>query len=79
MHQLRQQAGSLLDDLGVVAGSCGNTTLKDVTDWLTPEVFARIVELGEQVTGDLGKRSTSRAALRARSKAPAFNCVIPTE
>ncbi|GAA4284973.1 hydroxymethylglutaryl-CoA lyase [Brevibacterium daeguense] len=63
-------------------GASGNTSSEDILfatkpEWLTPEVFARIVELGEQVTSELGQRSTSKAAQGARSRAQAFDWVIP--
>ena len=65
-------------------GASGNTSSEDLLfatkpAWLTPDAFARIVELGEQVTGDLEEKSTSRAAQGARSKAPAFDWVITAE
>lgn len=62
-------------------GASGNTSSEDILfalkpDWLTPEAFARIVELGERITAELGEASTSKAAQGARSKAEAFDWVV---
>lgn len=64
-------------------GASGNTASEDILfatrpTWLTPDTFAGIVELGEQVLGDLGESSRSKAAQGARSTADAFEWVIST-
>ncbi|GAA4512982.1 beta/alpha barrel domain-containing protein [Brevibacterium yomogidense] len=63
-------------------GASGNTASEDLLfalkpGWLTQETFARIVGLGERITGLLGEDGTSRAAQGARSKAEAFPWVVP--
>lgn len=62
-------------------GASGNTASEDLLfalkpGWLTQETFARIVGLGERITGLLGEDGTSRAAQGARSKADAFPWVL---
>lgn len=62
-------------------GASGNTSSEDVLfatkpDWLTTERFARLVELGEDLTKRLGERNASKAAQGARSTAHAFPWVI---
>lgn len=62
-------------------GASGNTSSEDILfamkpDWLTTERFARIVELGEDLTARLGERNASKSAQGARSTAHAFPWVI---
>lgn len=62
-------------------GASGNTSSEDLLfafkpDWMDPERFRRIVELGERVVGLLGEASTSKAAQGARSTAHAFPWVL---
>ena len=65
-------------------GASGNTATEDLLfgmrpDWLTPQVFADIVRLGEEITTTLAEPNRSKAAQGARSKAPAFPWVIPAD
>jgi hydroxymethylglutaryl-CoA lyase len=62
-------------------GASGNTATEDLLfglrpSWLTPERFAGLVRLAEEVLSDLGERSSSKAAQGARSKADAFGWVV---
>ncbi|MEU5850022.1 hydroxymethylglutaryl-CoA lyase [Saccharopolyspora shandongensis] len=58
-------------------GAGGNTSTEDLLfalrpDWLTPDTFARIVELSGELLDELGEPNRSRAAQGARSSATAF-------
>lgn len=83
-------AGALLVDgaLGGLGGcpfapgASGNTSTEDILfatqpEWLDPRGFAELVELSERLLDDLGEPSRSRAAQGARSRASAFEWVIP--
>lgn len=83
-------AGALLVDgaLGGLGGcpfapgASGNTSSEDILfatqpEWLDPTAFAELVELSEQLLIDLDEPNRSKAAQGARSKADAFDWVIP--
>lgn len=63
-------------------GASGNTSSEDILfatrpEWLDPGTFAELVELSEGLLGELGEPNRSRAAQGARSRAEAFDWVIP--
>jgi hydroxymethylglutaryl-CoA lyase len=65
-------------------GASGNTATEDLLfalqpDWLTPAVFGRLVQAGEDILAELGEPNRSKAAQGARSKADAFEWVIGDE
>lgn len=64
-------------------GASGNTSTEDLLfglrpDWLNPENFADLVRLGESITRELQEDNRSKSALGARSKAAAFQWVMPS-
>ncbi|MDQ0823849.1 hydroxymethylglutaryl-CoA lyase [Arthrobacter sp. B2I5] len=64
-------------------GASGNTSTEDLLfglrpDWLNPQNFADLVRLGESITGELQEDNRSKSALGARSKAAAFQWVMPS-
>ncbi|MDN3311655.1 hydroxymethylglutaryl-CoA lyase [Microbacterium oryzae] len=64
-------------------GASGNTATEDLAfavrpDWLTPETFATMVHLGEEITGLVDEPNRSRARDGARSNARAFPWVLPS-
>lgn len=64
-------------------GASGNTSSEDILfatrpDWLTPERFGELVQLSERLLTQLGEPNRSKSAQGARSKAKAFEWVIPT-
>lgn len=84
------QAGATLVDgaLGGLGGcpfapgASGNTSTEDILfftqpEWLTPEVFASLVSMSERLLTELGEPNRSKSAQGARSKAAAFEWVIP--
>lgn len=63
-------------------GASGNTSSEDLLfatrpGWLDPDAFAGVVGLSEMLLGELGEPNRSKAAQGARSKATAFEWVIP--
>lgn len=65
-------------------GASGNTSSEDILfatrpGWLTPEAFAGMVGLSEKLLAELGEPNRSKAAQGARSKAEAFEWVIPSD
>ncbi|MET8652102.1 MULTISPECIES: hydroxymethylglutaryl-CoA lyase [Nocardia] len=61
-------------------GASGNTSTEDILfatrpAWFTPSTLAGLVELTEELLGDLGEPNRSRAAQGARSEAEAFEWV----
>lgn len=63
-------------------GASGNTATEDLLfalrpAWLTPLVFAELIETSERLLADLGEPNRSRAGQGARSEARAFQWVIP--
>lgn len=65
-------------------GASGNTSTEDILfatrpQWLTTETFADLVVLSEKLLAELGEPNRSKAAQGARSKAPAFEWVLPAE
>jgi hydroxymethylglutaryl-CoA lyase len=65
-------------------GASGNTSSEDILfatrpGWVTPETFADLVVLSEKLLAELGEPNRSKAAQGARSKAPAFRWVIPSD
>ncbi|MFI9509335.1 hydroxymethylglutaryl-CoA lyase [Nocardia sp. NPDC052566] len=63
-------------------GASGNTSSEDILfatrpHWFTPAKLATLVGLTERLLADLGEPNRSRAAEGARSKAAAFEWVIP--
>ncbi|PPF45385.1 hydroxymethylglutaryl-CoA lyase [Pseudoclavibacter sp. AY1F1] len=63
-------------------GASGNTATEDLLfamrpDWLTPDRFARIVRTSEGLLSELGEPNRSKARQGARSKAQAFEWVLP--
>jgi len=63
-------------------GASGNTSTEDLLfglrpNWLSPENFADLVRLGESITSELKEDNRSKSALGARSKAAAFQWVMP--
>ncbi|WP_424466904.1 hydroxymethylglutaryl-CoA lyase [Pseudoclavibacter helvolus] len=64
-------------------GASGNTATEDLLfamrpDWLTPAAFASIVRASEALLTELGEPNRSKARQGARSKAPAFEWVLPS-
>jgi hydroxymethylglutaryl-CoA lyase len=62
-------------------GASGNTSSEDILfalqpEWLTPDRFAELVRLGEDVVRQLGEDNRSRSAQGARSNAVGFEWVI---
>ncbi|MFF5790494.1 hydroxymethylglutaryl-CoA lyase [Paeniglutamicibacter sp. NPDC012692] len=62
-------------------GASGNTSTEDILfatrpGWLTPDTFAGLVRLSEDLLEELGEPNRSRAAQGARSRAAAFEWVI---
>lgn len=62
-------------------GASGNTASEDLLfatrpSWLSPQVFADIVRLGEDVVAELDEPNRSRARQGARSEADAFEWVV---
>lgn len=62
-------------------GASGNTATEDLLfatrpQWLTPEVFADLVRLGEDLASELGEPNRARATQGARSEATAFDWVL---
>lgn len=65
-------------------GASGNTSSEDILfatrpEWLTTETFTDLIVLSEKLLAELGEPSRSKAAQGARSKAPAFQWVIPAD
>src|SRR5690606_34858848 len=65
-------------------GASGNTATEDLLfatrpPWLTPDVFADLVVLGEDLVAELGEPNRARARQGARSEAAAFDWVLPRE
>ncbi|GAA2788175.1 hydroxymethylglutaryl-CoA lyase [Saccharopolyspora taberi] len=65
-------------------GASGNAATEDLLfalrpDWLTPDTFARIVELSGELLDELGEPNRSRAAQGARSSATAFPWALAHE
>jgi hydroxymethylglutaryl-CoA lyase len=65
-------------------GASGNTSSEDILfatrpEWLTTDTFADLVVLSEKLLAELGEPNRSKAAQGARSKAPAFEWVIPAD
>ncbi|UYQ78898.1 hydroxymethylglutaryl-CoA lyase [Glutamicibacter sp. JL.03c] len=63
-------------------GASGNTSSEDILfatrpGWLTPEHFGELVQLSERLLAQLGEPNRSKSAQGARSKATAFEWVIP--
>lgn len=63
-------------------GASGNTSSEDILfatqpEWLTPGVLGELVRLSESLLGELDEPNRSRAAQGARSRAEAFEWVIP--
>ncbi|WP_280340190.1 hydroxymethylglutaryl-CoA lyase [Nocardia neocaledoniensis] len=63
-------------------GASGNTAAEDILfatrpDWFTPETLASLVGLTEELLAELGEPNRSRTAEGARSKAAAFEWVVP--
>lgn len=63
-------------------GASGNTALEDLAfalrpEWVRPDTFGSLVRLGEEITGALEEPNRSRARSGARSKAEAFEWVLP--
>lgn len=64
-------------------GASGNTSTEDLLfglrpSWLNPLNFADLVRLGEGITTELNEENRSKAAMGARSKASAFQWVMPS-
>lgn len=64
-------------------GASGNTSSEDILfatrpQWLTPERFGELVQLSESLLAQLGEPNRSKSAQGARSKAKAFEWVIPS-
>lgn len=65
-------------------GASGNTSSEDIVfatrpEWLTTDAFADLVVLSEELLAELGEPNRSKAAQGARSKAKAFDWVLPFE
>lgn len=63
-------------------GASGNTSSEDILfatrpEWLTTETFADLVVLSEKLLAELGEPNRSKAAQGARSRAKAFDWVLP--
>ena len=64
-------------------GASGNTSSEDILfatrpQWLTPERFGELVQHSESLLAQLGEPNRSKSAQGARSKAKAFEWVIPS-
>nr|WP_132993813.1 hydroxymethylglutaryl-CoA lyase [Gordonia zhaorongruii] len=64
-------------------GASGNTATEDLLfatrpDYLTPRVLADLITAGESLLAELGESSRSKTAQGARSKAAAFDWVMPS-
>lgn len=64
-------------------GASGNTSSEDILfatrpQWLTPERFGELVQISEALLAQLGEPNRSKSAQGARSKAKAFEWVIPS-
>ncbi|NLV80580.1 MAG: hydroxymethylglutaryl-CoA lyase, partial [Rhodococcus sp.] len=62
-------------------GASGNTASEDLLfatrpSWLSTDVFADLVRLGESIVTELGEPNRSRARQGARSEAEAFDWVL---
>ncbi|MDF2052134.1 hydroxymethylglutaryl-CoA lyase [Arthrobacter sp. Cr_A7] len=86
------QAGAVMVDgaLGGLGGcpfapgASGNTSSEDILfatrpEWLTTEGFADLVVLSEKLLAELGEPNRSKAAQGARSRAEAFEWVLPAD
>ncbi|MFL4472988.1 hydroxymethylglutaryl-CoA lyase [Paeniglutamicibacter sp. MACA_103] len=65
-------------------GASGNTSSEDILfatrpEWLDPQAFAGLVELSEELLGELGEPNRSKSAQGARSNAAAFEWVIASD
>ncbi|WP_458779685.1 beta/alpha barrel domain-containing protein [Arthrobacter sp. D3-16] len=65
-------------------GASGNTSSEDILfatrpEWLTPEKFGDLVVLSEKLLAELGEPNRSKAAQGARSRAEAFEWVLPAD
>jgi hydroxymethylglutaryl-CoA lyase len=65
-------------------GASGNTSSEDILfatrpEWLDPRTFAGLVELSEDLLGELGEPNRSKSAQGARSNAAAFDWVIASD
>ena len=65
-------------------GASGNTSSEDILfatrpEWLDPHAFGRLVELSEDLLGELGEPNRSKSAQGARSNAAAFEWVIASD
>jgi hydroxymethylglutaryl-CoA lyase len=65
-------------------GASGNTSSEDILfatrpEWLTSETFADLVILSEKLLAELGEPNRSKAAQGARSRADAFDWVLPAD
>ena len=65
-------------------GASGNTSTEDILfatrpGWLTIDRFAGLVGMSEKLLAELGEPNRSKSAQGARSKAPAFEWVIPSD
>jgi hydroxymethylglutaryl-CoA lyase len=65
-------------------GASGNTSSEDILfatrpDWLTTDRFAGLVGMSEKLLAELGEPNRSKSAQGARSKAAAFEWVIPSD
>jgi hydroxymethylglutaryl-CoA lyase len=63
-------------------GASGNTSSEDILfatrpEWLTTEKFGDLVVLSEKLLAELGEPNRSKAAQGARSRAEAFDWVLP--
>ncbi|MGF6835546.1 hydroxymethylglutaryl-CoA lyase [Paenarthrobacter sp. TE4293] len=64
-------------------GASGNTSSEDILfatrpAWLTPDAFGGLVVLAEKLLAELGEPNRSKSAQGARSRAEAFDWVIPS-
>ena len=91
-HLAAIQAGAAMVDgaLGGLGGcpfapgASGNTSSEDILfatrpEWLTTETFGDLVVLSEKLLAELGEPNRSKAAQGARSKAAAFEWVLPAD
>jgi hydroxymethylglutaryl-CoA lyase len=65
-------------------GASGNTSTEDILfatrpGWLTTDKFAELVGMSEKLLAELGEPNRSKSAQGARSKAAAFEWVIPSD
>jgi hydroxymethylglutaryl-CoA lyase len=65
-------------------GASGNTSSEDILfatrpGWLTTETFGDLVVLSEKLLAELGEPNRSKAAQGARSRAEAFDWVLPAD